>query len=185
MSNNTYRRATLLLILHGFLSGLSACRGRDGAYVKVLPVQAVEPIRPCESVGGSVPVNVEIVPGLQLVQVSGLPQGTSDSPQFTICLHWVRTGDLAHDPRIEVRIRAESRGIRTHVGFARLCIEQPDPVLWKKNECFPLTCVVSLPLAESPWIWELTAFVRAGDWTERQVVLGRVFLSTRKTSDHS
>jgi hypothetical protein len=156
----------------GTLIACPCCGARRKVTANELPSPQILPLRTCVATGRVVDVGLEVVPGLVLERVSGLPLGPARSAQHTIQFHWTATDSLVVAPDIEMDVWAKSRVGKTRIGIARLSDQQPLPQLWRPHVCYPVSVELALPLAQRKLEWELWVAVRAVGVSASEVALG-------------
>ncbi len=177
MFTRTIRGVAATLRLMGtpamVLAGLHCGDGREPT-VRELEQPRVVPLSSCQGGDLSVETRLEVVPGLELLGVSGLPEEPSSTPQPRLCFHWRATDALASVSDVEVEVRAENRLASVRAGFYRLTKVLPHPLLWEKDVCFAASCALTLPIAREPTEWTLGCRVSAAGVPSQEVELGSV-----------
>ncbi|MBN1426388.1 hypothetical protein JXA88_17715 [Candidatus Fermentibacteria bacterium] len=120
----------------------------------------VGPRMTCNESGETTPIDLEVVPGLLLSGVSGLPPDSAYTPQFVLTFHCRRIGPVDEDLTIEFFVTASGSAGQILAGYANLTSFYPQPRHWKLDSCFPLPCDVALPLSKNPALWRLECRVR-------------------------
>lgn len=153
-----------------------ACTDSRTPSIRTDSTAVIVPRVPCSDSGGALDLNIEVIPELSLMCVTGLPLDHTASPQLVLFFHLSKIRELRRDVNLEIYVSAESSLGKLLVGFARVTQIHPQPRLWRPNTCFPVACDVNLPLATSTITWHLEARIRSGPGKAVVVSLGDVRL---------
>lgn len=137
-----------------------------------------EPYRSCLDIGRVVHLDHKIVPGLELISISGLPEDSTSSPQYVIYFNLMATKSLPDTMALKIYVNAEGPPGRSMIGDTWIPREHPPLNQWALNTCFPVKCTLDFPIAEFPICWEIKARIRVVGGDVGVLGLGKTTLMT-------
>jgi|GEM_PF-2618762 len=152
------------------------CQKNNEKDLTEISEQYIEPYRPCDSTSPRNKIQKKVSKGLILESVSKFPESKTENPQHSIDLNF-RSEDLsAENTRIDIYVSARNRLGKIMIGHTWIPREHPPVHLWKPGSCFPVSCLVNLPMSRNSMTWDIEARISAQNGGVTVINLGQVTL---------